>query len=641
MARKAPGKDISHLFTLVAAVVAISTLYFARVMFVPLALAMLFTFVLSPPVSALERIKVPRFVAVFVVVAIAVAGVGWMGWTVANQLIDVTNQLPQYRTNIRAKLAAIHSPKSRRLDNAADAMKQIGKDITDNAPSQPEDTAQSSGSAKNPNNSKSAQPAAPKTVPVQVFQPASNPFDSLNNVITPLGSAIIVMVLTIFMLAGREDLRNRLIGLVGHGHLNVMTQALEDAGARVSRYLLLQLAVNSGFGIVIGVGLFFIGIPNALLWGVIAGLLRFLPYIGSPLAAVLPILLSLAIFTTWTQPVETIALYVIVELLVANVLEPLLYGAHTGISSFAILFAAIFWTLIWGPVGLLLSTPLTVCLVVIGKHVPTLGFLDILLGDQPVLPPGTHYYQRLLAADQDEAKEVLDDYRKTNSLEDTYDSVLIPALALAEQDRHHDDLDAITEQFICKSTKELLEDLGDKAREEAAEEAAKAAEQLGPETEIKAPIQAAVLNGTGKLTRVLCLPARDEADEIVGIMLTQLLGRAGYKAQPVPMGTVAELLAEVKEFSPEIIYISALPPFALLHARDLYRKVRVAAPKARVIIGLWKFRGDVEKATARLNISGEDKLAVTLGQAVLQASVFRQKEAAPQQHAEPEPAKVS
>jgi predicted PurR-regulated permease PerM len=642
LARNAASKEFSQLFTLVAAVVAISALYFARVMFVPLALAMLFTFLLSPPVSTLERIKVPRFLAVFVVVGIAVVGVGWMGWSVANQLIDVTNQLPQYRTNIKAKMAAIHSPKSsHRLDNAADAMKQIGKDLTENAPAQPEIPAQGSNQAKSGNASKTAQQTTPKTVPVQVFQPASNPFDSLNSVITPLGSAMIVVVLTIFMLAGREDLRNRVIGLVGHGHLNVMTQALEDAGARVSRYLLLQLAVNAGFGAIIGVGLFFIGIPNALLWGVIAALLRFLPYVGSPVAAVLPILLSLAIFETWTRPAETIALYLIVELLVANVLEPVLYGSHTGISSFAILFAAIFWTLLWGPVGLLLSTPLTVCLVVIGKHVPTLGFLDILLGDQPVLPPGAHYYQRLLATDQDEAKQVVDEYMKTNSLEDTYDSVLIPALALAEQDRHHDDLDAITEQFICKSTKELLEDLGDKAKEEAAEEAAKAAEKLGPEAEIKAPIQAAVLNGSGKLTRALCLPARDEADEIVGIMLAQLLERAGYQAQAAPMGTVAELIAEVKEFSPEIIYISALPPFALLHARDLYRKVRVAAPTIRVIVGLWKFGGDAEKATARLNISGEDKLAITLGQAVLQASVFRQKEAAAQQHAEPEPAKIS
>jgi hypothetical protein len=272
-----------------------------------------------------------------------------------------------------------------------------------------------------------------------------------------------------------------------------------------------------------------------MLWGVVAGLLRFLPYVGSPLAAVLPILLSLAIFPTWTGPAATIGLYLVVELLVANFLEPLIYGAHTGISSFAILFAAIFWTLIWGPIGLLLSTPLTVCLVVIGRHVPALGFLDVMLGDQPVLSPEANYYQRLLASDQAEAKQVLEEYLKTNSLEDLYDSVLIPALALAEQDRHRDDLDDITEQFICKSTKEILDELGDKSKEPAAVEEQKAQSDLTALSAPKTPVE-----HSGHVTSVVCIPARDEADEIVGIMLTQLLERAGYQAQAISIGTTAE-----------------------------------------------------------------------------------------------------
>jgi predicted PurR-regulated permease PerM len=620
VARTSPAKDISHLLTLAAAVVVIGALYFARVMLVPLALAVLFTFVLTPLVSALERIRFPRFLAVFLVVGVAVAAFGGIGWTVANQLIDVTNQLPSYKTNIKEKIDAIHNPRSRRLDKAADAMKEIGKEITDSPPV-PNDLA-----APAPKGSVNAKTGATqKPVPIQVFQPASNPFESLNSVVTPLGSAVIVIVLTIFMLAGREDLRNRLIGLVGHGHLNVMTQALDDAGSRVSRYLLLQLAVNTSFGVVIGIGLYFIGIPNALLWGAVAALLRFLPYIGAPLAAVLPILLSLAIFETWTRPVETIALFLVVELIVANLLEPLLYGAHTGISSFAILFAAIFWTLIWGPIGLLLSTPLTVCLVVLGRHVPTLSFLNIMLGDQPVLSPEAHYYQRLLATDQTEAKHVLEEYLKANSLEDLYDSVVIPALALAEQDRHHDDLDAVTEQFICQSTKELLEELGEKTKEEAATDAA----EVPPDSEALAtPVTAA--DRSAPATTVVCLPARDEADEIVGIMLAQLLELAGYQAQAIPIGTTSDMLGQVRESAPDIICISALPPFALLHARDLYKKVRAYAPHAKIIIGLWKFAGDPIKAAARLNISGSDRLSVTLAQTVLQAGVFRQIELVPQ-----------
>ena len=620
MARTSSAKDISRILTLVAAVVVITALYFARVMLVPLALAVLFTFLLAPLVSVLERIRIPRFVAIFLVVGIAVSGIGVMGWTVGNQLIDVTNQLPSYKTNIKEKIDTIRNPKNRRLDKAANAMKELGKEITENPPT-PNELAPS---LKNSGNSKVTS-QQPKAVPVQVFQPASNPFESLNSVITPLGSAVIVVVLTIFMLAGREDLRNRLIGLVGHGHLNLMTQAFDDAGSRVSRYLLLQLVINACFGAVIGVGLYFIGIPNSMLWGVVAALLRFLPYVGSPLAAVLPILLSLAIFPTWTGPVATIGLYLIVEMLVGNFLEPLIYGAHTGISSFAILFAAIFWTLIWGPIGLLLSTPLTVCLVVLGRHVPALQFLNIMLGDQPVLSPEAHYYQRLLASDQAEAKQVLEEYLKTKPLEDLYDSVLIPALALAEQDRHHDDLEQITEQFICKSTKELLEELGDKSKEPADAEMQKADSDLAA---LSAPkIQ---LEPSGRVTSVVCIPARDEADEIVGIMLAQLLERAGYQAQAIPIGTTAEMIAQAKEAAPDIVCISALPPFALLHARDLYKRVRSNVPNAKIIVGLWKFSGDPIKAAARFNIVGDDKLAITLAQTVLQVGVFQQIELVPE-----------
>jgi predicted PurR-regulated permease PerM len=543
-----------------------------------------------------------------------------MGWSVGNQLIDVTNQLPSYKTNIKDKIDAIRNPKNRRLDKAADTMKELGKAIAENPPAPNEPAAPST---KSLGNNKAA--AQTKAVPVQVFQPASNPLESLNSVITPLGSAIIVLVLTVFMLAGREDLRNRLIGLVGHGHLNVMTQALDDAGSSVSRYLLLQLIINACFGVVIGLGLYFTGIPNSMLWGVVAGLMRFLPYAGAPLAAVLPILLSLAIFPTWTGPVATIGLYLIVELLVGNILEPLIYGAHTGISSFAILFAAIFWTLIWGPIGLLLSTPLTVCLVVLGRHVPALSFLNIMLGDQPVLSPEAHYYQRLLASDQAEAKDVLEEYLKTKPLEDLYDSVLIPALALAEQDRHHDDLEEITEQFICKSTKELIEELGEKSKEPAALDVQRAQSDLAEVATPKVRLQP-----PARVTSVVCVPARDEADEIVGLMLAQLLERAGYRAQAISIDITAEMMAQVKEAAPDIVCISALPPFALLHARDLYKRVRANVPNAKVIVGLWKFSGDPIKAAARFNIVGDDKLAITLAQTVLQVGIFQQIELVPE-----------
>ena len=618
MPRASSVKDTSRLLTLTVSVVVVATLYFARVMLVPLALAVLFTFLLSPIVSVLERIRIPRFLAVIVVVIVAVVGFGTIGWVVGNQLIDVTNQLPNYRTNIREKLEAVNNPKDHRLDKAASAVAEIGKEITE----APATSAEAAANAKNALGAKQTQQTKP--IPVQVFQPAGNPFESLNTIVTPLGTVLIVSVLTVFVLAKREDLRNRLIGLVGSGHLNVMTQAFNDAGTRVSRYLLLQLAVNSSFGVVIGTGLYFIGIPNALLWGALAALLRFLPYIGAPLSALLPILLSLAIFTTWTRPLATIALYVVVELLVANFLEPLLYGSHTGISSFAVLIAAIFWTLLWGPVGLLLSTPLTVCVVVIGRHVPSLNFLNILLGDQPVLSPEAHFYQRLLALDQTEAKQVLEEYLKANSLESLYDDVVIPALALAEQDRHSNDLDDMTGRFVFQSTKELLEELGEKSKEEAAA----AADLIPADSDALVPVFNQI-DKVGRSTTVVCVPARDEADEIVGLMLAQLLERAGYQAQAISIGTTSEMLSQVKEINPDIVCISALPPFALLHARELYKRARANLPKARVVIGLWKFSGDPNKASSRLHMSGNDKLSITLAQTVLQANVFREIELAP------------
>lgn len=355
---------------------------------------------------------------------------------------------------------------------------------------------------------------------------------------------VIVIVLTIFMLMGREDLRNRFIRLVAHGRFSAMTQALDDAGSRVSRYLLLQFIVNSGFGLVIGLGLYFIGIPNALLWGVVAAVLRFLPYIGAPLSAVVPILLSLALFTGWTRPAMTIGLYVVVELIVANFLEPLLYGGQTRISSFAILFAAIFWTLLWGPIGLVLSTPFTVCLVVLGRHVPRLEFLNILLGDEPV-PPGAHYYQRLLANDQEEAEEVLHDYLKEHSLGELYDSALIPALSLAEQDSYTNDLEEGVATFILQSTQEFVEEFGYTRKDDLIIPASQPASDSEPSViDLKIAPKLSPMRRTR--CSVLCVPCRNESEEVVCTMLAQLLERAGCHAQVASLATTAEMLTQVR-----------------------------------------------------------------------------------------------
>ena len=456
------SKDLFYLLAVVVAVVAIATLYFARIVLIPFALALLFTFILTPVVKLLERIHFGRIPSALLVVLLAVGACGGVGWTVAKQFSEVVNQLPDYRANIKTKLTSLHWSSHHELDNASQTMTEIGKDLA-TAP-----TAARSGDSALTHRTLMRPTPEPKPVPVEVVKSPALPLESMQNVLGLLASALIVLVFTIFMLIRREDLRNRLISLAGDGNLQVVTQTLDDASARVSRYLLLQFVVNTCYGIFIGVCLHFIGLPGALLWGVIVGTLRFLPYIGPPLGGIMPLLLSLAVFDGWTRPLIVLGLFVFTELIVSNLVEPLLYGIHTGISSLAILVAAIFWTAIWGPIGLVLSTPLTVCLLVVGRHVPRLRFLQILLGDEPALTPDSRFYQRLLAMDHEEARQVLEKYLEGKTLEELYDSVLIPALSLAEQDRHENRLEDANQKFICQSTRELIDEFWEPRSEERA-----------------------------------------------------------------------------------------------------------------------------------------------------------------------------
>jgi predicted PurR-regulated permease PerM len=452
------SKDLFHLLAVVVAVVAIVTLYFARIVLIPFALALLFTFILTPVVKLLERIHFGRIPSALLVVLLSVGACGAVGWTVAKQFSQVVNQLPDYKANIRTKLTSLHWKSPHALDNASQTMTEISKDLA-TAP-----TGQRSGDATLTHPTLMRPTPEPKPVPVEVVKSPALPLESMQNVLELLASGLIVLVFTIFMLIRREDLRNRLISLAGDGNLHLVTQTLDDASARVSRYLLLQFVVNTCYGIFIGACLHFIGLPGALLWGVIVGTLRFLPYIGPPLGGIMPLLLSLAVFDGWTRPLMVLALFVFTELIVSNLLEPMLYGIHTGISSLAILVAAIFWTAIWGPIGLVLSTPLTVCLLVVGRHVPRLRFLQILLGDEPALTPDSRFYQRLLAMDHDEARQVLEKCLEGKTLEELYDSVLIPALSLAEQDRHQNRLEDEHQKFICQSTRELIDEFWEPRR---------------------------------------------------------------------------------------------------------------------------------------------------------------------------------
>ena len=546
---------------------------------------------------------------VFLAVAVVVA----LSWTVAKQLTTVVEQIPNYQQNISDKIEVLRGAPAQALEKAANAVNEVGERL-----SSPPD-----GGSLNPamSNRRPQKQAAPKPpVRVTLVKTPSLPPDSLQNALHFLLGAVLVFVFTLFMIIRREDVRNRFLSLVGTGHLHAATDAMDDAAARVSRYLRMQLVVNTCYGMVIGIGLHFIGLPGALLWGVIAGIMRFVPYLGPPLGGIGPVLLSLAIFPGWHTAVFTLALYVGVEVTVSQFIEPMLYGERTGLSPVAVLLAAVFWTALWGPLGLIVSTPLTACLLVLGRRVPRLAFLHKLLGDEPVLTSDARFYQRMLAMDSQEAREVLEEDLQNHSLEEVYETVLIPALELAEQDRHNNVLDDFTERFIYESTKELVEEIY---------------ESRNHVDETPGHLEAGESRPREKAARlhVVCVPARDEADEIIGIMLAHTLQRDGYEADTVSLSAPSDMLHELDKLKPDIACISALPPFAIAHARFLYRSLHKQWPELRVIVGLWNFSGDLRLALNRIGMKDEGSVLTSLSQ-VVQAVALASEFANQNEHAD-------
>jgi predicted PurR-regulated permease PerM len=585
--RRIPGKS-SNIAPIAWIVGSVAILYFARQVFIPFAAALTLTFLLAPAVMWLQRCRLSRMQAVIVVIALSTVAAATLGWRITGQLLNVLTELPSYQQNIHNRIEAFRSPQQGPLGKVSQTVKGISEELS---------TADTVANPPvGPNlPGKTALKSPGDVTQVQVVEPPKNVWQYLRDLasplLVPLGEGTIVLVFTIFMLVKKEDLRNRLLRLAGVRQLNRMTEALDDAAARVSRYLLMQALVNATFGLLFGLGLYFIGLPNAALWGVLAGLLRIVPYVGTLVAAVFPITLSLAVFSTWLPPLLIFLLYAALELTIANFVEPWLYGTHTGISPFAILVTTVFWAMLWGPVGLILSTPLTVCLVVLGSHVPQLSFLHVLLGDQPVLAPEAQLYQRLLAMDQAEAREIADLFLKEQSLVELYDSVLIPALTLAEQDRHRGSLDQTREEFLFLNLNEMISEFSEREQDEQ-------------------PRVSGRLGG-----RIICFPANDEADQITATMLAQLLEEGGYSVISFPVGAALRDLLAVEPGPEDVIVISAVPPFAFAHSKALYKQIHSRLPKVKVMVGIWGFSGDLDKAKARFERQQPETIVTTLAEA--------------------------
>jgi hypothetical protein len=430
--------------------------------------------------------------------------------------------------------------------------------------------------------------------------------DLIKPFLRPLAIFGMVLIFSLYLLIEHNDLRNRLFRLVGLQQINLMTQALNDAAQRVSRYLMLQLLVNACFGALFGTGLYLIGLPYAALWGVVAAILRWVPYIGSLVAAALPLMLSLAVFNGWAPPLMVFGLFAILEVVTGNFVEPWLYGIHTGVSSLALLLATVFWAALWGPAGLILSTPLTVCVLVLGRYVPQFKFLHVLLGDEAPLEAEALIYQRLLDMDEQEARSVADRYLKEHSLTQLYDLVLIPALTMAEHDRHKGALDTVREEFLFLSMKEMLAELPDDSLRLAPPNAEAAVEAV---TEPKPEWPAG---------RVICIPANDEADEISASMLSQLLEIGGCAALSFPVDPdMLHLMQVLQPSAEDVICISSLPPFAFSHAKNLSRQLRARFPLTRIVVGVWGFAGDANVALERFPLPRPEYLATSLEQAML------------------------
>jgi hypothetical protein len=408
----------------------------------------------------------------------------------------------------------------------------------------------------------------------------------------------LVLVLLLFMLIAHRDLRDRLFRLIGYSRVTVTTKALDEAGQRISRALRMQATVNITYGSAVGLGLFCLGVPYALMWGLFAAMLRFIPYVGPVLGALMPMALSMAVFTGWMKPLLVGGLFMLLEIVTNMLLEPLLYGRGTGVSQVAILMSVVFWAWLWGPVGLLLATPLTVCLGVLGKYVPYLTFLDVLLSDEPVTDLN-RYYQRLVARDQDGATEIIEELLETQTLLDVYENVVIPVLYYTKQDQLRDSLTADEAHAIYQATHELIDDLT--AQDAASAEAVVSISEEDTVAILPSPIH------------ILGCPAHDEADEVALQMLQKVLDPRRFETEVTKVGLLAaEVLALVEQRAPTLVCIGMVPPGGFAQTRYLCKRLRARFPNLPIVVGCWGDTQDEAEILTRLRLDTLAQVGTTL-----------------------------
>ncbi len=587
---RSPRPQGSNQITLIVTLAIVAALYFAREVLIPLTLAVLLSIILAPLVSLLRRLRIGRITAVLLAVAMAIGIICAIGGLIGTQIAELADNIPAYAARIETKAAAVRSYAT---DEISHAVSRLGYSAAPEAKPTPGTKPPALGAPAKDN---------AKPTPVEVHQPDPSPLELaeryLSPILSPLGTVGIVFIVAIFILLQQEDLRDRLIRLFGAADLRRTTVALDDGGRRLSRYFLTQLAVNTAFGTILGVALLVIGVPSPLLWGVLAGLLRFVPYIGSLIAALFPMALAAAVEPGWSMVLWTGGLFFVIEAIAGQFVEPLLYGNSTGLSPISVVVAAIFWSWLWWPIGLILSTPLSLCLVVLGRHVEQLEFLDIMLGDRPALTPVESFYQRMLAADQDEASDHAELLLKELSLTAYYDEVALPGLELAAVDAQRNVLSADQLSRIKETIKELVQDLEGHLDKKPA--ATKSEDIAGPSPEDQAlsnlpPPDSVEGGGKGLAaiwrgeTPVLCVAGRGPLDEAVAAMLCQLLSKHGIGARVAPYEAATRgniNLLQTEDVA--LVCVSYLDVGGKsAHLRYLLQRLRQRMPTTPFVVGLW------------------------------------------------------
>jgi predicted PurR-regulated permease PerM len=625
-----PG--LSGLLTLMVSVVVLAALYVGRDVFLPVVMAILLAFVLAPFVDLMRRWHFGRVPAVIVAVLVTLGIIGSLAGIIGFQVAGLATDLPRYQSTIRDKVGSLREGSMGRLPELLkDFGRQLDQAVAEHPPEAP--PAPPPNEASLPPSASPA-PEPPRPLPVEVHEPDPTPAQLARNVLLPLLAPLattgIVFVVLVFVLLQREDLRDRMIRLFGSSDLHRTTAAMDDAARRLSRYYLIQLGLNAAFGVIAAVGLWLIGVPSPLLWGVFAALMRFVPYIGSFVAAAPPILLAAAVDPGWSMALMTLMLYLVGEPLMGHVIEPLVYGQSTGLSPFAVVISAIFWTWVWGPVGLLIATPLTLCLVVLGRHVERLEFLDVLLGDRPALTPAENLYQRMLAGDPDEALESAEVLLKERSLTSYYDEVALKGLQLAANDATRGVLTNRQLEQVKEVIDALVQDLGSHDDVEPSPAKTEAEPVASPMSEKPANKQPAVVEPMPQADRipdaweaggaVLCIAGRGPLDEAASTMLAQLLGKHGLGTRIVPHEAVSRTailnldMSGVQMVCISYLEISGTPA----HLRYLLRRLKKQAPNAPVLVGLWPSEDAVLKSETMRSTLGADYYVSSLRDAVVQ-----------------------